>query len=96
MLATALLVLAAAAAAAADAAADADGDLLPYPRSAVPTGQGGDVFVISLANISDHADQVRKAARGPPCSRLPALPARTLDHPPAVKAGRMLRSVAAA
>ena len=38
-------------------AADAD-DLLPYPRSQVPTGQAGPIFVISETSIPAKEDQV--------------------------------------
>ena len=31
----------------------ATASLLPYPRSAVPTGQGGAIYVVSEANITE-------------------------------------------
>jgi hypothetical protein len=34
------------------------GGLLPYPRSEVPTGQAGAVYVVSETNISSTADKV--------------------------------------
>jgi hypothetical protein len=44
---------------AAGAAASGNGGVdLPYPRSAVPTGHAGAIFVVSLASISTQADQM--------------------------------------
>lgn len=57
-LAAALLCCGMAVAARALANGGTGGVDLPYPRSAVPTGQAGAIFVVSLASISTQADQM--------------------------------------
>ena len=46
-------------------------DILPYPRSKVMTGQAGALFVVSQANITQQADQVRADHQLNLATRLP-------------------------